>query len=86
MRRVDDKFEVTCDPAVFAQVGAALNAHAIPTEDRQISRIPTSYVDLDTATAPKVLALMERLDDHDDVQSIASNFNIPQEALADSGR
>ena len=27
---------------------------------------------------------MERLDDHDDVQSVASNFNIPQEALADS--
>ncbi len=27
---------------------------------------------------------MEKLDDHDDVQGVASNFNIPQEALADS--
>jgi len=82
VRRVDDKFEVTCDPARFGEVGAALDAHSIPTEVRQITRLPTSYVDLDAQTAPKVLALMERLDDHDDVQSVASNFNIPQEALA----
>jgi YebC/PmpR family DNA-binding regulatory protein len=85
VKRVDDKFEVTCDPAVFGQVSAALDTSAIPTDDRQIMRIPTSYVDLDAQTAPKVLALMERLDDHDDVQSVASNFNIPQEALAASG-
>jgi transcriptional/translational regulatory protein YebC/TACO1 len=31
----------------------------------------------------KVLALMERLDDHDDVQSVASNFNIPDDAMAE---
>jgi hypothetical protein len=28
---------------------------------------------------------MERLDDHDDVQSVSSNFNIPQEAMAEIG-
>jgi YebC/PmpR family DNA-binding regulatory protein len=84
VKRVDDKFEVTCDPATFAQVGAALETHGIQPEIKEIARIPTYYVDLDAQTAPKVLALMERLDDHDDVQSVASNFNIPQEALADS--
>jgi YebC/PmpR family DNA-binding regulatory protein len=84
VKRVDDKFEITCDPGVLGQVGAALEANGIAIEGKEITRIPTSYVDLDALAAPKVLALMERLDDHDDVQSVASNFNIPQEALADS--
>jgi YebC/PmpR family DNA-binding regulatory protein len=82
VKRADDKFEVICDPSLFAQVGAALDQHKIPTDDRQITRVPTSYVDLDAQTAPKVLALLEKLDDHDDVQSVAANFSIPQEALA----
>jgi transcriptional/translational regulatory protein YebC/TACO1 len=30
-----------------------------------------------------VLKLMEMLDDHDDVQKVASNFNIPDEAMAE---
>ena len=46
-------------------------------------RIPTSTVDLnDPEAARKVLNLVERLDNHDDVQSVSSNFNIPDEALA----
>jgi transcriptional/translational regulatory protein YebC/TACO1 len=46
-------------------------------------RIPSSTVDVDDVeTARKVLALMERLDDHDDVQSVAANFNIPDQALS----
>jgi transcriptional/translational regulatory protein YebC/TACO1 len=39
----------------------------------------------DVETAKQVLALVERLDDHDDVQSVAANFNIPDAALAQLG-
>ena len=46
----------------------------------------TNTVDVeDVETARKVLNLMERLDDHDDVQSVAANFSIPDEALAQLG-
>jgi YebC/PmpR family DNA-binding regulatory protein len=83
VKRVDDKFEVTCDPAAFAEVGAALQAKAIQPEASQLTRVPRSTVDLDAETARKVLKLMERLDDHDDVQSVSSNFNIPDEAMAE---
>jgi transcriptional/translational regulatory protein YebC/TACO1 len=82
VKRVDDKFEITCDPGIFAEVAAALVAKKIDVEDSQITRIPNSTVDLDAETVRKVLKLMEKLDDHDDVQSVSSNFNIPQEALA----
>jgi len=37
----------------------------------------------DAETGRKVLKLMEQLDDHDDVQNVSSNFNIPDEAMAE---
>lgn len=83
VKRVDDKFEITCDPGVFAELAAALADKKIDVEDSQITRIPNSTIDLDAEPARKVLTLMEKLDDHDDVQSVSSNFNIPQEALAE---
>jgi YebC/PmpR family DNA-binding regulatory protein len=83
VKRVDDKFQVTCDPSVFAEVGTALTDAGITVESSEITRIPQSTVDLDAETGRKVLALMEKLDDHDDVQSVSSNFNIPEDALAE---
>jgi YebC/PmpR family DNA-binding regulatory protein len=83
VKRVEDNFEITCDPGLLGQVSAALETHGIPVDVKEIGRIPTSSVDLDAQTAAKVLALLEQLDDHNDVRSVASNFNIPQEALVD---
>jgi YebC/PmpR family DNA-binding regulatory protein len=83
VRRVDDHFEITCDPAIFAEVGTALAQHGIEPELSEISRIPTSTVDLDAEIGKKVLELVQKLDDHDDVQSVSSNFNIPEEAMAE---
>jgi YebC/PmpR family DNA-binding regulatory protein len=83
VKRVDDRFEITCDPAVFAEVGSALAERGITIESSEITRIPQSTVDLDGETGRKVLQLMERLDDHDDVQSVSSNFNIPEGAMSE---
>ena len=82
VKRDGDMFEVICDPAVFQQVSEALSARGLKPETSQIARIPTSTVDLDAETGRNVLKLMERLDDHDDVQNVSSNFNIPDEAMA----
>jgi YebC/PmpR family DNA-binding regulatory protein len=83
VKRVDDKFEVTCDPGKYAEVGTALAAKGIEPEVSQITRIPQSTIDLDVETGRKVLDLMQKLDDHDDVQNVSANFNIPQEAMAE---
>jgi YebC/PmpR family DNA-binding regulatory protein len=83
VKQSDDKFEVTCDPAAFNRVAEALEKAGIKPESSQISRIPTNMVNVDDPdTARKVLRLMEQLDGHDDVQSVAANFNIPDEAMA----
>ena len=82
VRRVGDNFEMTCDPNAYSTVCDAVDAAGLTIESRQITRIPKDTIDLDVATARSVLKLIDSLDDHDDVQSVAANFNIPDEALA----
>jgi YebC/PmpR family DNA-binding regulatory protein len=82
VRRVEGKFEVTCDPAVFRDVAKALADAGLTPESSEITRLPKNTVDVaDPETAQKVLKLMEKLDDHDDVQNVSANFNIPDEVL-----
>ena len=82
----DDKFEVTCDPAKYREVSEGLAKAGVKIEASQIMRIAQSMVDItDMDEARKVLKLMERLDDHEDVQSVSSNFNIPDEVMAQIG-
>jgi YebC/PmpR family DNA-binding regulatory protein len=82
VQRIAEKFEITCDPALFRDVRQALENAGIAPEVSQLTRLPKNNVDItDPETARKVLKLMERLDDHDDVQNVAANFNIPDEVL-----
>ena len=85
VRRFGEKFEVTCKPESYQQVSAALTKASIEPASQEITRIPRDTVDLDADAARKVLKLMERLDDHDDVQSLSANFNIPDDVLAEIG-
>ncbi len=82
VKRVGDNFEVLCDPDAYTTVADSLEAAGIEVESKQITRIPKNTVDLDVETARTVLKLMEALDDHDDVQNVSANFNIPEEAMA----
>ncbi len=86
VKLVGDRWELTSEPAAMATVIESLRKASIPVESNEIVRIPTNSVDVgDADTARRVLDLMERLDDHDDVQSVAANFNIPDEAMAQIG-
>jgi transcriptional/translational regulatory protein YebC/TACO1 len=79
----DDKFELLCSPENYVAVSEALGAAGIEPESSQVTRLPSTTVELDVENARKVLKLMELLDDHDDVQSVAANFSISDEALAE---
>jgi YebC/PmpR family DNA-binding regulatory protein len=86
VKLVGDRWEVTCEPAVMATVLDALQQAGLTVESNEIVRIPTNTVEVeDVDMARKVLDLMERLDDHDDVQSVAANFSIPDAAMAQLG-
>lgn len=86
VKLVGDRWEITCEPQAMAAVIEAVQKGGLQVESNEIVRVPTNTVDVDDVdTARKVLALVERLDDHDDVQSVAANFNIPDEALTQLG-
>jgi YebC/PmpR family DNA-binding regulatory protein len=82
VRRTGDSFEVICDADAYQSVCDAVDAAGLTTDVRQIARLPKDTVDLDAETARSVLKLMDSLDDHDDVQNVAANFNISDEAMA----
>ena len=79
---VGDKFEVTCDPSVFRDVAKALEDAKITPEDSEVTRIAQNTVEVnDVETAQRILKIMDRLDDQDDVQNVSANFNIPEDIL-----
>jgi YebC/PmpR family DNA-binding regulatory protein len=81
-----EHFHVTCPVDAFTAVGDALAAAGIEPEAKQLTRIPTNVVEVaEVETAKSVLALMEALDDHDDVQNVSANFTIPDAAMAAIG-
>ena len=80
---VGEKFEIICDPNSFQAVSKALEDAKITPHVKEITRIPQNTVDLDASAARKVLKLLEKLDDHDDVQNVSSNFNIPEDVMAE---
>ncbi len=83
VKREGDKFEVICDPEAYSEVSEALEAAELQPETKEITRIPSTTVDLDLKDARKILKLLEALDDHDDVQNVSSNFNIPDDVMAE---
>lgn len=78
--------EVTCDPANFDQVSKVLQDERIPTDVAEISRIAANYVDVNLEQGRKVLNLTGALEDHEDVQTVTSNANIPDELLEAAAR
>jgi YebC/PmpR family DNA-binding regulatory protein len=85
VKRSGENFEITCGPESYRAVSAALAQAGIEPQSSEITRIPKDTVDLDADTARKVLKLLERLDDHDDVQNVSANFNITDEVMAEIG-
>jgi YebC/PmpR family DNA-binding regulatory protein len=82
VQRIGDKFEVTCDPTLYHAVSKALADAGITPEASQITRIAKNTVDInEPEAAQKLLRLIEKLDDHDDVQNVSANYNIPDEVL-----
>ena len=86
VRRDGSSYEVICDPEAYNNVSAALEKAEFTVDVKELTRIPNNTVDLDLATGRAVLKLMETLDDHDDVQNVSANFNIPDEAMAELAR
>jgi YebC/PmpR family DNA-binding regulatory protein len=77
----DEGFEITTPPEAFDAVCDALAKAEIATESAEVSMVPQNTVSVSGKDAEQAMKLLEDLDDHDDVQSVASNMDIAPEEL-----
>lgn len=83
VRRAGEFYEVVCAVEAFSAVSEALEVAGIEAESKEVTRIPSNTAEVtELDTARSVLKLIETLDDHDDVQNVFANYNIPDESLA----
>ncbi|NIZ18816.1 YebC/PmpR family DNA-binding transcriptional regulator [Entomospira culicis] len=71
-----ESIEVLIEPSGFGAFLDALEARAIPTLNAEISMISDQKVMLDKEKTLKVLQLIDKLEDDDDVQTVFSNLAI----------
>ncbi|MFW6035909.1 MAG: YebC/PmpR family DNA-binding transcriptional regulator [Halothermotrichaceae bacterium] len=81
----DDMITIFTKSSVFEEVRKNLEEKDIQFTSADIAMIPDNKVELDKKTAKKTLKLMDVLEDHDDVQEVYSNFDIPDEIMAEIG-
>jgi YebC/PmpR family DNA-binding regulatory protein len=75
-------WRIYCDPSDLTAVRAALDDAGIEGVESDLLMVPSATVPLDSAAdAKKVLGVVEALDDHDDVQTVSANFDIPDEVI-----
>jgi YebC/PmpR family DNA-binding regulatory protein len=84
MENTGSVYEITCDPDAYEELKKALTEREISIEVAEISMVPQNMVPInETNTAKKVISLMEALEDHEDVQNTFSNFDIPEDVMAE---
>jgi YebC/PmpR family DNA-binding regulatory protein len=81
VRDEGEAFEVITTPVTFHKVKDALEAAKVAIEAAEITQMPTSTVPVDVEPAQKLLKLIDLLEDHDDVQSVSHNAEIPESAM-----
>lgn len=80
--KTDEKtYEVLTAPQDFEAVKKALTGAKLEPSLAEVTFAPQAYIRLDEKAAEQMLKLMEALDDHDDVQKIHANFDIPNEIM-----
>ena len=75
--------KVTTEPAdLAAVVRAALEADGVEIESAELAMEPNAVVEIaEESEARALVRLMESLDDHDDVEAVHANFDIPEALL-----
>ncbi|HTL70765.1 MAG TPA: YebC/PmpR family DNA-binding transcriptional regulator [Candidatus Eisenbacteria bacterium] len=77
-----DNYEITTEPPDFDKVKKAVTDAGVATESAEVTFISSSTVKIaDPAAAKSVLTLIEALEEHEDVQNVYSNFDIPDDVM-----
>jgi YebC/PmpR family DNA-binding regulatory protein len=78
----DDVFAVYTPRESLAKCARTLEKAGFTVEERELIWVPKNEIALSTQDAVQVMGLIEKLEDVDDVQSVASNLEITDEVAA----
>jgi YebC/PmpR family DNA-binding regulatory protein len=73
---------ITTDPSKMVEVREALQSKEIDYESADVEFVSSMPVQTDIDTARKVIALIDALEDSDEVQNVYTNFDMSQEVAA----
>jgi YebC/PmpR family DNA-binding regulatory protein len=79
-------YEITTESSKLDSVREALKKAGISLTGAELSRIPQSSITVGEKEAEQILKLMEALEEHEDVQKVFANFDIPNEIMAKLGK
>jgi YebC/PmpR family DNA-binding regulatory protein len=82
VRAEEETYDVITAPEDLPAVRQALDAAKIPYTLAETTMLPKSTVELQGKEAQQMLRLLESLEDHDDVQHVYANFDIPESVMA----
>lgn len=77
----DKSYEIFCNPKDFEKLKTALKNKKVNWETAELTKVPNSTIKITGNDAKQLLSLIEALEDHDDVQKVYANFDIPDEVL-----
>lgn len=83
LKNQDGTFEITTAPADFEAVQQVLEANHIECVVAEITMVPETFAELNEADSEKMMNMLEILEEHDDVQNVYSNFDMPEEPEED---
>jgi len=78
-----DQWEITCAAGDLATVRTSLEEAGVTVDQGDVTQIASVSVPVDGTKAGRLLALVDALEDLDDVQAVYANFDIPDEVLAE---
>lgn len=78
---VGQLYEITVPVSDFENLKKVLIEKGITPETAEITYLPMARIPIDEKTSHKVLKLIDKIEDHDDIQNVYSNYDIPDEVF-----
>ena len=81
IKEEETQFEILTDPSDFESVKKAFDDEGLSYTVAEVSMIPQNTVSLEGRDAERMLNLMETLEEHDDIDHVYANFDIPDKVM-----
>lgn len=77
----DENYAIKTSSQDFFKVKKAIDDAGIKTEDAEITLLPKNTVKVEGSDAKKILDLVDAIEEHEDVQHVYANFDIPDDLI-----